>query len=466
MSKHPENDLLPAKEAARLRRRISDLESALIELKLRSEALQKSEDKLQTLISCLDDAVFVVGMDGIFNRYYRHPARETLFLPTKDLLGKHISDVLPADTADLFQRALNAVEAYGKSQQFDFSISTPAGEGWYNARLSPYRSKDAEYFGYVCVVRDVTARKRLETSLRESEVRYRSVMEKSPECILLADIDTRVILEANAAMQRLLGYTPSELPGMSLYDLMAKADEDIYGEILKIIEERSYFKGERRYRRKDGSVVDVELSVNTIQFSDKTVLCVISRDVTPRKLAESQLTYTATHDPLTGLVNRLLLYDRLAQQLASARRREALFALINIDLDQFKAINDTQGHGVGDQLLKAVGIRLKTILRRGTDTLARMGGDEYMIILAEILHAEEGETIAGNVLDVLRRPYELEGLSHHITPSIGIAIYPLDGRTSEELIKAADMAMYAAKSAGRNRFRRFSPEMAARNLPD
>jgi len=358
------------------------------------------------------------------------------------------------------------VEAYGRSQQFDFSIASRVGDIWYNARLSPFRSSDGDYFGYVCVLRDVSTRKRLEESMRENEARYRAIMEQCPEPILLADIDTRVILESNTVMQRMLGYSPDELPGMSLYDLMASAQEDIYREILKVIEERSYFKGERKYRRKDGSVVDVELSVNVIRFFGKKVPCVISRDITPRKLAERQLAYTATHDPLTGLVNRLLLYDRLAQQLASARRQQSMFALLYIDLDQFKAVNDTLGHNVGDQLLKAVGIRLTTILRRETDTLARMGGDEYMIILAEIPQAEDGEAIARKVMDVIRKPYDLEGIRHHISPSIGIAVYPQDGKTPEDLIKAADLAMYAAKSDGRNCYRRFLPGMLSRDLPD
>jgi len=210
----------------------------------------------------------------------------------------------------------------------------------------------------------------------------------------------------------------------------------------------------------------MELSVNRISYAGKQVLCVISRDITPRKLAEAQLAYTATHDPLTGLVNRLLLYDRLAQQLANARRRDSKFALLFIDLDEFKAVNDTLGHNVGDQLLKAVGSRLQTVLRRETDTLARMGGDEYMIILSDINQGEDGERIAHSILDVIRKPYELEKIRHHITASIGIAIYPTDGGTSESLMKAADLAMYSAKSAGRNAFRRYTPDLAAHSLTD
>jgi diguanylate cyclase (GGDEF)-like protein/PAS domain S-box-containing protein len=445
--------------AERLRGRISELEAALVELKLQIEALRRNEDKYEALINCLDDAVFVLGMDGIFNRFYRKPGRGDFFLPTRELLGKHLRDILPEDVAGLFLRALNAVEAYGRPQSFDFVFK----EKILNARLSPYRSEKGDYFGYLCVLRDVTENKRMEESLRENEARYRAVMEQSQECILLADIDSRMILESNGAMQRLLGYTRDELPGMSLYDLMARAQDDIYQEILKVIEERSYFKGERKYRRKDGSIVSVEMGVNVLRFFDKKVLCVVSRDITPRKLAERQLAYTATHDPLTGLVNRLLLYDRLAQQLASARRREAKFALLYIDLDRFKLVNDTLGHNVGDHLLKAVGLRLRSALRRETDTLARMGGDEYMIILADLQRDEEAEAIARNVMEAIRKPYDLEGLRHHISASIGISVFPIDGKTSDDLIKAADLAMYTAKKLGRDRFCRYTPDMKSRS---
>ena len=173
---------------------------------------------------------------------------------------------------------------------------------------------------------------------------------------------------------------------------------------MQILKDRSYFLGERRFRRKDGSFVDVEISVNLISYRGKKVFCVIARDITPRKLAEKQLIHTATHDPLTGLVNRLLVYDRLAQELARARRHDKMIALVYIDLDRFKEINDTMGHGVGDQLLKAVGARIKSLLR-DSDTLARMGGDEYMIVLPEISSPKDADRVVENLMDTLCRPF-------------------------------------------------------------
>jgi diguanylate cyclase (GGDEF)-like protein/PAS domain S-box-containing protein len=257
----------------------------------------------------------------------------------------------------------------------------------------------------------------MEEVLRESEGRYKAVMQQSTLCIFLADIDTRVILDANQSLQRMLGYSMEELSGLSLYDFMEKEQEDIYRKILQILKERSYFIGERRFRRKDGSSVDVEISVNLIGYRRKQVMCVIAQDISPRRLAERQLIHTATHDPLTGLVNRLLLYDRLAQELARARRHSKKIALMTIDLDRFKRVNDTMGHGIGDQLLKAVGVRLKSILRE-SDTLARMGGDEYMIVLPDIKLEEDVVKIAKNILLSLRNSFDLEGFKIPITASV------------------------------------------------
>jgi diguanylate cyclase (GGDEF)-like protein len=203
--------------------------------------------------------------------------------------------------------------------------------------------------------------------------------------------------------------------------------------------------------------------VSLVSFRGKKVLCVVSRDITPRKLAERQLIYTATHDPLTGLVNRLLLYDRLAQELARARRYNKMIGLVYIDLDRFKEINDSLGHSVGDQLLKAVGTRLKSLLRE-SDTLARMGGDEYMFVLGDIVNPDDVERIVKSVLASIRKPFDLEGIKHHITASVGISLYPVDGSDSEILIKAADLAMYFAKSEGRDSFKRYSSDMKVRDL--
>jgi len=447
----------------KLKKRIEELETAIVECKLNEDALKKSEKIFLSVLYSLEEIIFILGMDGTFHKYFQAPDRKDLFAQPKNFLGKHFTEVLPKDVAELFQNALHRVEDYGNVQHFDFLMTINREEIWFSARISPLKYQTKDYFAYVVVIQNITDWKEKEETLTENEERYKAVMLQSTECIFLADVGTRVILEANQSLQRLLGYSLEEIPGLSLYDFVANGQDDIYQKILRILKERNYYKGEMQYRRKDGTYVDVEINVNLVSYRGKKVFCVISRDITPRKLAEKQLIHTATHDPLTKLTNRLVFYDRIAMELARARRNMTKLALIYIDLDRFKIINDTLGHSTGDQLLKAVAERLKSLLRE-SDTLARMGGDEFMYILPEVESDGNVSKVAQKVLEAVRKPFLLDGQFQSITASIGTAIYPVDGKDSETLMKNADLAMYFAKDKGRDNFLHFRPEMSVKNL--
>jgi diguanylate cyclase (GGDEF)-like protein/PAS domain S-box-containing protein len=450
-------------EPINLNLRIEELETAIIECKLNEEALKKSEQNLLSILYSLEDLIFILGADGTFHKYFQSAERRDLFAHPKNFLGKHFKEVLPRDVAEQFQNAIYRVEDYGNVQKFDFAITINKDEMWFSVRISPLKQKTQDYFGYVVVLQNISDQKQREEALIENEERYKAVMLQSTESIFLADVETRVILEANQSLQRLLGYSLEEIPGLSLYDFVANGQDDIYQKILRILKERSYYKGEMQYRRKDGTLVDVEINVNLVTYRGKKVFCVISRDITPRKLAEKQLIHTATHDPLTSLTNRLVFYDRIAVELARARRNQTKLALIYIDLDRFKIINDTLGHSCGDQLLKAVADRLQGLLRE-TDTLARMGGDEFMYILPEVENSEDVDRIAEKVLDAIRKPYLLDGQLQSITASCGTAIYPNDGKDAETLMKNADLAMYFAKDKGRDKHLHFTTEMSIKSF--
>lgn len=438
--------------------RTKELETALVELKLKAESLEKNEKNILSVLKSMDDQVFILGLDGTFNRYYQRTEKSGLFLSPKKFLGRHFRDVLPKEVADKYQRALNEVEAYGQTQQFDYPIMLDNREYWYSARLSPYKTDGGDIFGFVLVLRDITRSKHWERRIEDNMEKYRAVMQQSPECIFLADVETRVITEANPPVKRLLGYNQEDIPGLTLYDFIVKDKDDIYQEIMDLLKDRKYFIGERKFRRKDGTIVDVEISVHLITYGSRRVYCMTSRDITPRKIAEKQLIYAATHDPLTGLINRLLFYDRLARELARARRNRSMIALIYIDLDNFKVINDTLGHGVGDQVLKITASRLRSLFRE-SDTLARMGGDEFMFILSDFSKEDDVLPVTDKILEKIRVPIEIEGENHRVTASVGIAVYPQDGNNSESLMKSADLAMYHAKSHGRDSSRRYSSEM-------
>ncbi len=200
---------------------------------------------------------------------------------------------------------------------------------------------------------------------------------------------------------------------------------------------------------------DIRISRLHDQRGHLTGCLVVLHDITERKRAEEIIKHMAYHDDLTGLPNRRLFNDRLYLALAHAQRSQQKLAVMLLDLDHFKVINDTLGHSVGDQLLQVVGERLVSLLRKG-DTVARMGGDEFMLLLPEIAQVEDAAEVAARILEAFREPSVFDGHELHITSSLGIALYPDDGEDEDTLMKNADIAMYRAKGEGRDNYQRYT----------
>jgi len=441
-----------------LRNRIPEMEDAFVEIKLELESARKKQKNLLSIINSIDGLFFILGLDGTFIRYYQSSDRPDLFLPPDQFLGKHFSDVFPKEVSAKLQKAINEVEDKKRSSFFEYSMEIKGKEQIFKAKITQFDASGGKFFGFILGINNITEAKEREELLSENEQKYRAIFTQSTEYVFLADIDTRRILEANKAIQNLLGYTRDEVRDLTLHDFLAVEQDDIYHEILDVLKKHSYFIGERKFQRKNGILVDVEISVSIITYSGRKVLCFVARDITPRKLAEKQLYHAATHDRLTGLINRLLFYDLLGKELARARRNKYMTALVYIDLDNFKRVNDTRGHSSGDKLLTAVGSRLNS-LKRDMDTLARIGGDEYVLILPEIKNEENVSKKAKQILRELRKPFDIEGFHIEITASGGYSLFPKDGNSPESLIKAADIAMYYAKTHGRDRCKRFLPKL-------
>ncbi len=446
------------KENKRLQKELSELEDTRVEIKLKLDTERTKHKNLLSIIESLDDTFFVLGLDGTFIRCYHGTKKSDIFSAPHKFLGKHLSQVFSKEVSEKLQNAINEVEDQGRPSCFEYSIEIQGKESIFKAKVSKLDSANGKFFGFILGIKNITEAKKREELLAESEQKYKAIFTQSTEYVFLADIDSRSILEANKAVQSLLGYTQDEIKDLTLYDFLAVEQEDIYLKILDVLKKHSYFIGERKFRRKNGTLVDVEISVNIINFSGKKTLCFVARDITPRKLAERQLYHAATHDRLTGLKNRLLFYDHLAKELARARRNKYIAALLYIDLDKFKRINDSKGHSIGDKLLIAVGSRLNK-LKRDMDTLARMGGDEYTLLLPEIKNEKDVSKKATTIISELSRPFEIEGFQIEITASLGYSLFPEDGTSPESLIKAADSAMYFAKTHGRNQCKRYSPDI-------
>jgi diguanylate cyclase (GGDEF)-like protein/PAS domain S-box-containing protein len=446
------------KENRELREQISKIEDAFVEIRLELDSSRKRQNNLLSIINSTEDLFFILGLDGTFIRYYQSNDKSDLFLPPEKFLGKHFSDIFPKEVSEKLQKAINEVEDGKRSSCFEYSMEVRGKEQVFNAKITEFDSSGGKFFGFILGIKNTTEAKERMDLLSENEQKYRAIFAQSTEYVFLADIDTRRILEANKSVQNLLGYTRDEVRDLTLYDFLAVDQEDIYHEILDVLKKHSYFIGERKLQRKNGLLVDVEISVSIIIYSNRRVLCFVARDITPRKLAEKQLYHAATHDRLTGLINRLLFYDLLGKELARARRKKYITALIYIDLDNFKRVNDTRGHSSGDKLLIAVGSRLNA-LKRDMDTLARIGGDEYVLILPEIKNEKDVSKKATQILTELRKPFDIEDFRIEITASIGYSLFSKDGNSPESLIKAADIAMYYAKTHGRDRCKRYMPRL-------
>lgn len=275
--------------------------------------------------------------------------------------------------------------------------------------------------------------------------RFELLSQHARDIILFVRLDGRLI-EANEAAVQTYGYTREELLSLSIGNLRAPGTESTIDKEIKQAAATGILL-ETIHRRKDGSTFPVEVSSRSTVICNELVLLSIIRDITDRKRAEEIINHLAYHDPLTDLPNRLLFYDRLNLALKQARRNNQSLAIMFLDLDRFKFVNDTMGHPVGDKLLQEVARRLKSCVR-ASDTLARMGGDEFTLLLQQITDATDAVKIAGKITQSLKQPWYMGNLEFHITTSIGIALYPNDGLDAETLMKHADVAMYRAKEQG------------------
>lgn len=289
---------------------------------------------------------------------------------------------------------------------------------------------------------------------------FQKVFEGSEEGIMITD-PNKVILLVNPAFSKVAGYPREELLGETPKKLSSgHHNRSFYAAMWESINTFGHWHGEIWNRRKNGEIFPEWLAISTVNdLSGKTTHYIgIFSDISERKIAEEQIRYLSSHDALTGLPNRMLFKDRLENAIAFAARSHHKVAVLNLDLDQFKMLNDSLGHTAGDELLRCVTSQLKVCVR-DTDTLCRPGGDEFFIALANMPDTDSISTMVDKILENISKPFVLEGRHLSLSCSIGIAVYPDDGANFETLMKRADKAMYQAKDAGRNTYRYFTDQL-------
>ncbi|HZD49115.1 MAG TPA: EAL domain-containing protein [Silvibacterium sp.] len=289
---------------------------------------------------------------------------------------------------------------------------------------------------------------------------YRVLFDGNPHPMWITDLQTHVFLKVNQSAVLHFGYTQEEFLGMTLRDITPPEDLPEFENRLKDVTEATFISGPWTHMKKDGSRIQVDTTSHSIFFESCRARFTLAQDVTERQQLHDRLVHQANHDALTGLPNRLLLTDRMEQTLAAAARHGNLAAVICLDLDRFKQINDTYGHPVGDLCLKKLAERLCARLR-ASDTVARSGGEEFTVLLGDLMTSADAELVVADLLGGIRQPFIVDGYNLEISASIGIAIYPTDGTDSQALWRSADTAMYRAKHSGGNQYLFVSNEISA-----
>jgi diguanylate cyclase (GGDEF)-like protein/PAS domain S-box-containing protein len=372
-----------------------------------------------------------------------------------NVVGKRFTEVIPGGNPELFER-YGRVVLTGEPESFEIEIKA----------LGMWFSISAHGAGKGCFVAtfdNITERKRIEQALRQAEEKYRTIFQGAVVGMFRSTPGGRYI-DVNPAMAHMLGYdSPQDLVA-SITDISQQVyvDPESREELTRLLREQGMVKNfECAVHRKDGS--KMWFSANVRAVSEDGVLVGYegtNEDITARKVAEERIQFLAYYDALTGLPNRTLLQDRLGKALAGARRQKCKIALLFLDLDSFKIINDSLGHSVGDLLLQEVAERLKK-WGREQDTVARLGGDEFLITLTQVKDLADVAVAAERLMDAMTAEFVVQGHSLNVSCSIGVSIFPEHGTDCETLIKNADAAMYGAKDSGRNNFRFFAEDMNA-----
>ena len=381
-----------------------------------------------------------------------------------ELIGTYsLGNIYPDDREMVREEAIKCLK--GKSfEPYEYRFVKKNDEVmWALETITPiaYKGERATLGSFM----DITERKQAEEALRQSEEKYRTILESIQEAYFEVDLDGKFTF-FNDSMARLTGHSKEELLGMNHKQF---TNEETAKEVFQAFD-NVYTTGEPskgfdwQIIRKDGGEGFVEASV-TLQkdLSGKpTGFKGMIRDITERKRTEQQINYMATHDVLTGLPNRLMFNQLLNQAIRSAQRHKRQLAVLFIDLDRFKTINDSLGHEAGDRLLKEIGKRFKRSLR-ADDVVGRLGGDEFVIFIEELEEFRQVENVAHKILTTTIQPMTLQGEECRVTASIGISMYPGNGTDEQTLIKKADMAKYFAKEEGKNNYQFYSKDIQSQS---
>jgi diguanylate cyclase (GGDEF)-like protein/PAS domain S-box-containing protein len=427
------------------------------------EALLESEEQFRTIFENAAAGVAQVGLDGKWLRV--NPALcRIVGYPRQELLRLSFQDITdPRDMdADLnqFKRLLaGEIPSYSMEKRY---IRKNRTRVWVDLTVSLARGRDGKPKYAVSMIEDITRRKQAEQAMRRAEEHFRLLVEGTEDYAIIRLDPYGNIISWNPGAEKILGYREGEIIGQH-FSVFYTPEDIERGEpqrkLSRAIREGRAEEDCWRTRR-DGSRFWGSGVVSALYDEDGNVqgFVKIMRDMSEQRLNQERASYLANHDTLTGLPNRAYFSDRLHETIVHAQREETGMALLMLDLDRFKAVNDTLGHHIGDLLLKEVANRLQTCVRE-TDTVARLGGDEFVVIQTNVLQETDAAALAQKIVDALEEPYTLEGQEVHSGTSVGVTLYPQDGKDSQQLLKNVDLALYRAKDHGRHNYQLYTEDL-------
>ena len=443
---------------------ITDRERGEQERRRLSAARAELQAELSVQSNALPLALVVSGPSDELTTLEWNPAAERIFGYTREeAIGKSGYDlIIPLEGRELVRTAMSAlasssetVRSFGRNRTKDGRLIDCE---WFTTAV---RDEHGRIVRIIAMVHDVTERLAAVERMRL----WTSVLEQSSDGIMICDPEQRILV-VNRAFERLTGYTTAEALGQTPRIMQSgRHDEAFYADMWRQLRASGEWRGEVWNRRKDRRLYVARLALNAVRDEAGTLTHYVGifSDVTEHKAAEERIQRLAQYDALTELPNRALLSNRLEQLIAMARRNGQRIAVLFMDLDRFKDVNDSMGHDAGDALLQTVARRITGAVRQ-SDTVARMGGDEFVILLPDVGNGDQAARIADKLLKVVREPLLLRGQELSISASIGICIYPDDAPEAGDLIRNADAAMYQAKSAGRNEARFYTRELNERAM--
>ncbi|PWK13056.1 sensor domain-containing protein [Tumebacillus permanentifrigoris] len=410
-----------------------------------------SDDRFRLIAENVNDLIAVLDRQGMI--LYSSPSHKRILgYEAEYYEGKSSYEFIHPD--DLVKVEAVFADMFESKQAAQVEIRFKSKEGWklLEERGMPVLDEEGNVDGFVTVGRDITERKEEERRLEESEQKYRSLYDRNVDAVFSFDVNGK-FTGGNAAWEQITGYTEDELivHGRTLHLIAAEDAERITHHLKKaLLGETQFF--EMTVINKSGQRIN--LSVTNVPIINKECIVGvfgIAKDITKRKRDEHMIYHLAYYDSLTGLPNRRMFLDRLQYALDVAEQERHLVAVMMLDLDRFKVINESLGHAIGDQILQEVAIRLQACIDP-EHTVARLGGDEFALLLPKLSNADHAVDTANSILKAFQKTILIAGYEFHITSSIGISLYPDDGVDANTLLKHADTAMYIAKEQGKNNF--------------